>query len=74
MRRVLLPHLIGHLLSELHHRYVMYIEAAAAASLRAQHQQHNMMRGTRVGTWKWVEIGDEFCIGKTGELIEMETG
>jgi hypothetical protein len=41
MRRVLLLHLIGHLLPELHHRYVMYIEAAAAASLRAQHQQHN---------------------------------
>jgi hypothetical protein len=32
------------------------------------------MRGTRVGTWKCVEIGDEFCIGKTGELMEMEMG
>jgi hypothetical protein len=41
MRRVLLPHFIGHLLPELHHRYVMYIEAAAAASLRAQHKREN---------------------------------
>jgi hypothetical protein len=41
MRRALLSHLIGHLLPELHHGYVMYIEAAAAASLRAQDQQHN---------------------------------
>jgi hypothetical protein len=36
---VLLPHFIGHLLPELHHRYVMYIDPAAAASLRAQHKQ-----------------------------------
>jgi hypothetical protein len=37
IRRVLLPYLIRYLVAKLHHRYVMYIEAAAAASLRVQY-------------------------------------